>query len=148
MQRFTVDLAPGQTSGSVPVGYVADQRADYRRLVTQVTAWPTRNVMTDGYLGELAVIDDDPRPALSVRSVARQVPAGSPARWRVRLDKPVDFDLSVTGKVVQGPGTPVRVADIGRSWTDLHAGPVAPGKSLWASHAMTYDVIDPGRRRS
>ena len=146
VQRFTVDLAPGQTSGSIPVGYVADQRADYRRLVTQVTAWPTRNVMTDGYLGELAVIDDDPRPAISVRSVARHVPAGSPARWRVRLDKPVDFDLPVSGKVVRGTGTPVRVADIGRSWTDLHVGPVAPGKPLWKSQAMTYDVLDPGRR--
>ena len=62
VQRFSVDLAPGQTGGSVPVGYVADRRADYRRLVTQVTAWATRNVMTDGYLGELAVVDDDPRP--------------------------------------------------------------------------------------
>jgi len=146
VQRFTVDLAPGQTSGSVPVGYVADQRADYRRLVTQVTAWPARNVMTDDYLGELAVIDDDPRPTLTVRSVARQVPAGSPARWRIRLDRPVDFDVSVTGKVVRGSGTPVRVGDIAQSWTDLHVGPVRPGKLLWAAHAMTYDVIDPGRR--
>ncbi len=146
VQRFTVDLAPGQTSGSVPVGYVADQRADHRRLVTQVTAWPTRNVMTDGYLGELAVVDDDPRPALTVRSVARQVPAGSPARWRIRLDQAVDFDLPVTGKVVKGPGTPVRVGDIAQSWTDLHVGPVRPGKPLWKSHAMTYDAIDPGSR--
>jgi dienelactone hydrolase len=146
VQRFTVDLAPGQTSGSVPVGYVADQRADYRRLVTQVTAWPTRNVMTDGYLGELAVIDDDPRPKVAIRVVAREVPAGSPAQWRIRLDKRVDFDLSVSGKVVRGPGTPVRVSDIAQSWTDLHVGPVRPGKPLWRSHAMTYDVIDPGGR--
>jgi len=146
VQRFSVDLAPGQTGGSIPVGYAADRRADYRRLVTQVSAWSTRNVMTDGYLGELAVIDDDPRPSLSVRSVARRVVAGAPAQWRIRVDRPVDFDLSVSGKVVRGPGTPVRVSDIAQSWTDLHVGPVKPGKPLWVVHAMTYDVLDPGRR--
>ena len=74
------------------------------------------------------------------------MPAGSPARWRVRLGKRVDFDLPVTGKVVRGPGDPVRVGDIARSWTALHVGPVPAGKPLWAAQALTYDVIDPGRR--
>jgi hypothetical protein len=146
VQRFSVDLAPGQTGGSVPVGYVADRRADYRRLVTQVSAWSARNVMTDGYLGELAVIDDDPRPVITLRAVARRVVAGAPAQWRVRVDRAADFDLSVTGKVVRGSGTPVRVSDIAQSWTDLHVGSVTPGKPLFATHAMTYDVLDPGHR--
>ena len=125
----------------MPVGYVADQRADYRRLVTQVDRLADPQRDDRRLLGGAGRLDDDPRPAITVRPVARHVPAGSPAQWRVRLDKPVDFDFTVTGKVVKGPGTPVRVSDIAKSWTDLHTGPVAPGKPLWTTYAMTYDFL-------
>ncbi|GAA4709595.1 hypothetical protein GCM10023349_30620 [Nocardioides conyzicola] len=146
VQRFAVDLAPGQTGGSIPVGYDADHRADYRRLVTQVAGWANRNVMTDRYLGDLTIIDDDPRPKVSVRMVSRTVTEGRPAQWRVRLAHAADFDLVVTGKVVHGPGTPVRVEDIASSWTDLHVGPVSPTKALWKTGAATYDALRPGDR--
>ena len=67
-EKFTLDLAPGQTSGSVPVSYQPDNRDDYPRAVTQVAAWATRNVMTDSYTGSLTVLDDDPTPAMTVRA--------------------------------------------------------------------------------
>ncbi|KQW48685.1 hypothetical protein ASC77_08080 [Nocardioides sp. Root1257] len=146
LQRFAVDLAPGQTGGTIPVGYVADRRADYRRLVTQVAAWPTRNVMTDRYIGDLTVLDDDPRPVVTVDTVAPRVSEGRPAQWRVSIDRKADLELTVTGRVVHGPGRPVQVADIASSWTDLHVGPADPSKPLWSLGAMTYDVLRSGRK--
>jgi hypothetical protein len=145
VQRFGVDLAPGQTSGTISVGYDADHRADYRRLVTQVTGWATRNVMTDDYLGSLTVVDDDPRPRIRVRSVTRRVVEGHPAQWRISMPRTVDFDLTVTGVAVKGPRPRVQVDDIARSWIALHAGPVPVTRPLWTTHAATYDVLRAGR---
>ena len=146
VQRFAVDLAPGQTDGSIPVAYDADRRADYRLLVTEVTGWATRNVMTDRYLGGLGVVDDDPRPRVTIRAVANRVVEGRPVQWRVRVDRPVDYDITITGTVVRGRKPAVQVADVAPSWADLHVGPVKPGRPLWSTHAMTYDVLLPGSR--
>ncbi|WP_155993137.1 hypothetical protein [Nocardioides sp. URHA0020] len=146
VQRFAVDLAPGQTSGTIPVAYEADNRADYPTLVTQVTGWASRNVMTDRYLGDLTVVDDDPRPTFTVRTVARRIKEGRSARWEIRLNRSADYDVYVTGEVVRGSGKPVQVRDIATSWTDVHVGPVPGRRPLWATHAMTYDLIPPGRR--
>lgn len=146
VQRFAVDLAPGQTSGFIPVAYEADDRADFPKLVTQVSAWSSRNVVTDRYAGSLTVLDDDPRPGVTIRRVAKRVEEGEPAQWRVRLSRRVDYDVSVTGKVVRGPAPRVQVGDLARSWTDLYVGEADPARPLWRTHATTYDSIPPGGR--
>ncbi|MBZ5738663.1 hypothetical protein [Nocardioides mangrovi] len=140
-QRFTVDLAPGQTSGSIPVSYRSDTRDDYRRQITQVVAWATRNVMTDQYLGRLTVRDDDPRPSITVTTPARRVTEGEDAVWRVRLGAWVDYDMSVIGRVVRGPGTNVRVSDVGKQWVRNHLGQVKKDKPLWQYNPSTWDSI-------
>ncbi|MFC6341774.1 hypothetical protein ACFP8W_07295 [Nocardioides hankookensis] len=71
---------------------------------------------------------------------------GQPAQWRIRIDRAADLDVTVTGRVVHGPGRPVRVADIASSWTDLHVGPANSSKPLWSLGAMTYDVLASGQR--
>jgi dienelactone hydrolase len=145
-QRFRIDLAPGQTGGSIPVAYEADHRADFPRLVTQVVAWGSRNVVTDHYAGSLTVLDDDPRPRVTIRAVSRRVVEGEPVRWRIRLNRRVDYGVSVLGKVLRGPGPQVQVGDLGRDWTDLYVGPVDPRRPLWRTHTVTYDEIAPGGR--
>ncbi|MBB3042094.1 hypothetical protein [Nocardioides soli] len=146
VQRFTVDLAPGQTGGFIPVAYDADTRADYPTLVTQVVAWGSRNVITDRYAGKLTIVDDDPRPRVTIERVSARVAEGEPAQWQVRLSRRVDYDVSVTGKVVRGPGPWVQVGDIAKRWTDQYVGPVNPRRPLWRAHASTYDSIAPGAR--
>ena len=146
VQRFTVDLAPGQTSGSIPVGYTPDKRDDYDQLTTQVAAWPILGMMTDDYLGALTIVDDDPRPPITIKPVHRKVAEGSPATWRVRVARGVDYDLFINGKVVKGPSPTVRIDDIGQRWIDLHTGPVDTNKPLWTYGPMLFDQLREGRR--
>lgn len=145
VQRFTVDLAPGQTSGTIPIRYTPDTRDDLDKIVTQITAWPLFGTMTDRYFGSLTILDDDPRPAITVRPVSRRVVEGQPARWRVSLAETVDYDLPLFMKVVRGPRPTVRVKDIDKAWISEQAGYLPPRKPLWKAGLMFYDQIRQGR---
>ena len=140
-QLFTVDLAPGQTSGAIPVDYSSDTRDDYGRQVTQAVAWATRNVMTDQYVGGLTVKDDDPTPAITVKVPTKRVDEGEDAVWKVHLAAWVDYDMSVIGRVVRGPGHNVRVSDVGSSWAATYVGAVKQDKYLWQYRPSTWDQI-------
>lgn len=133
-QRFTLDLVPGQTSGSIPVTYVPDRRDDFARTVTQVVAWATGNVMTDAYAGSLTVVDDDPTPRLTVEVVDRSVREGQSARWRITLARGVDYDLFLLGRVRRGPAPVVAVGDVTDRWLEQHIGPDADRDKPLASY--------------
>jgi dienelactone hydrolase len=147
VQRFNVDLAPGQASGRIPVSYWPDRADDYKVAITQVMTWATRNVMTDSYLGELRILDDDPTPAITVAPVARQVAEGSQARWAITLSKGVDYDLFASATVVRGPRPQVAVGDVRRDWVERYLGRDAdPDRALWSYHPMLFERIRPGQR--
>lgn len=147
MQRFAVDLAPGQTSGRIPVTYQPDRADDYPKAVTGVVAWATRNVMTDAYVGQLTVLDDDPTPAMRLRPVPRTIAEGDAATWRLELARPVDYDLFVLARVVRGPRPRVAVGDVGTGWVEQHLGPDAdPGKPLWTYRPMLFEQLRAGGR--
>lgn len=144
-QRFAVDLAPGQTSGSIPISYEADRSDDPARRVTQVAAWATRNVMTDQYLGSLAIRDDDPSPKARLDTVTSRVDEGKSAVWRVRLDRPVDYNLAVRLRVVNGPGTDLRVSDVPARWVRRHGVAIEGDRPLWRYHLSVWAFLRPGR---
>jgi hypothetical protein len=146
VQRFTIDLAPGQTSGSIPITYQADNRDDYAKLVTQVSTWPVRNMMTDAYVGDLTVLDDDPTPRISVRPVHRTVAEGQSAQWEVTLAKSVDYDLFVSGKVVRGPQPNVSAGDVSQEWLESNVGEGADlDAPLWSYHPMAFEQLRNGQ---
>jgi len=143
-ERLTVDLAPGAVGGSVPVSHEADTRADRLRTVTDVSAWATRNVMTDSYLGGVTVVDDDPRPRLRVRAERTRVREGESARWVISIDRPADFDIPVSLSVLESR-RPLRVGDVAPRWIATHIGVVAPSRALWRTDVTTFDSLRPGR---
>lgn len=61
LERYVLDLAPGQTSGVVPLTYQPDDERGARRYDFQLTAWALDGVMTDQYVARASVIDDDRR---------------------------------------------------------------------------------------
>jgi hypothetical protein len=110
-------------------------------------AWASRNVMTDGYLGRLVVLDDDATPRTVVKPVSRTVREGQSARWRIAMDKGVDYELFVSGRVVRGPGSPVRAGDVGTTWIQEHLGPDADlDKPLWSFKPMVFERLRQGAR--
>ncbi len=144
-RRFVVDVAPGQTHGSIPVAYEAD-RLDDLDTTTQVTAWPLRGLSTDDYLGSLDVQDDDPSPKLTVRTVRPRITEGQRASWKVQLSRPVGYDLYVESVVVRGTGTPLRGLDVTRSWFGAHADPSRRAETLASSYVYTGQSIRSGKR--
>lgn len=146
-QRFTLDLAPGQTSGSIPVSYLPDNHDDHPRSLTQVAVWATRNVMTDAYAATLTVKDDDPTPRLTVEAVDKTVREGDSAQWKIKLARGIDYDLFVLGKVVRGPAPNVTAGDIGEAWLEKYLGPdTDPDKLLWTYHPMAYEQMRAGAK--
>ena len=83
VQRLVVDVAPGQTHGTIPVEYQADRRFGYDQ-VTQIALWPLKGIATDDYLASLTVVDDDPKPTIDV-DVPRTVREGQPIDIKVTV---------------------------------------------------------------
>jgi dienelactone hydrolase len=147
VQRFALDLAPGQTSAQIPVTYAPDRADDYKVSITTAMVWATRNVMTDAYVGRLTVLDDDPTPRTTVRPVTRSVSEGESARWRISMDKGVDYELFVSGRVVRGPGPQLRAGDVGSRWVEQHLGPDADlDQALWTYRPMLFERLRAGVR--
>ena len=143
-RRFTIDLAPGQTRGSIPVAYEADTRDDLPESLTFAATWATRNLITDDHLGSLTVVDDDPTPAVRVTRVATTVSEGSRAQWRVRLAAPVDYPVAVEGTVVRGPSPPLNGRDVPRNWLVAHSQSQDRSKALYRLGAYATGEIKPG----
>jgi hypothetical protein len=145
-QRFAVDLAPGQTSGSVPVQVAADAVAGYGNR-TQISAWPITGMMTDDYLGRLVVDDDDPQPVLEVRPVQRRVVEGRPVVLEATISAPTSYDFGVYAEVVDGRGEDLRADDVPRSWLEDQGVPLEePRAALHELYVGAYEAITPGEQ--
>ncbi|WP_148611454.1 hypothetical protein [Nocardioides rubriscoriae] len=144
-QRFTVDVAPGQTSGSIPVRYSVDRLADFR-LTTAVTVWSVRGLATDDYVGALTVVDDDPQPELRI-TVPRQVREGQPIVVGVRnVGGAADYDLSAYLETRRGPGTDLTGADVPARFLAGFGEELDPALPLWKLGVYVFDSIRPGAR--
>ncbi|MFB9314770.1 hypothetical protein [Nocardioides plantarum] len=142
--RQTVDLAPGQTSGTIAIDYTADRLDDYD-LQTDITAWPVHGLVTDDYLGMLRIDDDDPTPALRVSSPGR-VREGSPIVFTVSTDRPVGYALSPFLQIVRSPGRPLRGTDVPRWFLASRGAAGDPRSPLYKLEVYGFAQIDPGER--
>lgn len=116
---ITVNLAPGQTKGSIPVDVAGNTEPSLGQLAGfTLTGWAVRGVMTDAYLGQLDVTDDDPLPTVNVTVQKKTVREGQKATWTLRLSKPLEQDLWVNAEIIRGPRS-VRAltgADVPTKW--------------------------------
>lgn len=146
LRTFSVDLAPGQTTGTIPVGYRADTLDDQSETTTYVAAWATRNLMTDGYLGRLVVVDDDATPKATVRRVHLTVKEGGSAQWKVTFAKAVNYGVEVTGRIVAGPGRDLTAADVSARWLSQHARKRGSTSTLAKLGVEVYGYVPAGSR--
>ena len=110
-----VDLAPGQTSGSIPLAF-GSRRLDGMGRQVDVAAWGVDGVVTADYLGRLRVLGDDPDLVLRVRPVRRVVREGDPVEVRARLVGAGARVTHVYAEVVPGRGSRLRGDDIRPGW--------------------------------
>ena len=144
---FTIHLASGQTTGSIPVVYIADERDDYTRTTYFVSGFVGRNLITDRYIGSLIIRDDDPSPVVTVRPVERTVTEGETATFAVRLRGPFNYQAWFSGQVVAGPAPVVRAGDVTDRWLAEHAfGPGDDSTPLHRRHALVFNTVRPDKR--
>ncbi len=141
--RLTVDVAPGQRSGSIPIVYSADRFDDYD-CQTQVGVWPVRGLATDDYLGLLEVEDDDPTPEITITPSATVVHEGETVTWTIALAERVDYDLYVGSQLIRGRGENLRGNDVPLSWLEKRADVSRLRQPLWRLYVGLYDQIRAG----
>jgi hypothetical protein len=115
---------------------------------TSITAWATSNVMTDNYLGQVVVVDDDPTPTFTLAPVKATVKEGSSAKWTVTLSAPVNYGVEVSGRVIRGPGADVTGRDVPASWLRDHADTRHPARALHRLDAYVYAAIESGSTKA
>ena len=145
--RLRVDLAPGQTEGSIRYEYSGNTVADYPRRLTSYAAFAVEGVMTDSYDGQVRLIDDDPVPRLRVRT-ARRVAEGSAVRVRIALTHETGYESWYGVQVVrgEGPGRPLKVGDVPKRWVEMHYGAFEdPDLPLHRAGLGLYDQLPAGR---
>ena len=146
--RLRVDLAPGQTEGSIRYEYSGNTVADYPRRLTSYAAFAVDGVMTDRYDGQVQLIDDDPVPRLRVRT-ARRVREGSAVRVRIELTQEAGYESWFGVQVVRGtgPGRRLRVGDVPKQWIKKHYGRHQdPDRPLHRAGIGLYGSLPPGVR--
>ncbi len=144
-QRLVVDVAPGQTHGTIPVEYEADRVSGYDQQ-TQIALWPLQGIATDDYLGSLTIADDDPEPTISV-DVPRTLREGRTIEIKVTVEGRTSIDLYTFGQAVRGPGANLQGADVPRRWLQEHAESSRPARPLWRSYMYVGGDI-PSRKKT
>ncbi|MDZ5622510.1 hypothetical protein SFC88_16825 [Nocardioides sp. HM23] len=143
VQRLVVDVAPGQTSGSIPVEYNADRQFGHDQQ-TLIALWPLQGIATDDYLGQLLVVDDDPAPDVDI-DVTRRVREGGTIEITVTLEGATGVGTEVLARAVRGEGEDLRGVDVPRAWLEDHSDARHPQRPLWRTRTFVYDQVSPRR---
>lgn len=131
----TVTVQPGQTAGTIPLRYEADDLDDLPWQAQTVWAVPRSGILTSWYAGTAIVLDDDPTPTVGFTAVPPSVHYGDNLVFRVRLSAPVDYWPANLVSAVPVPGRPpLRTSDVPRRWVEAQMGDVpadVPLAQVW-----------------
>lgn len=145
-QFADVTVVPGQTAGTIPVRYQADGLDDLDRQLERVHAVPKEGLVTSGFLGTVAVRDDDPAPAVTFRPARRRVHYGDDIVLRLTLESPVDYYVSNVVRAVRHPSLrPLRTSDVPRSWIRAELGSAPRDVPLSRVWHHGFVNLPPGR---
>lgn len=97
--RIKVGLTPGQTSGFVKVPYRPNRVSDERTRRMFLNAYALSGAMPRKSPGVLELIDDEPRPKLRIIRPKAKIKPGQVAVWKLKLSRPVGFDVFAMGHV-------------------------------------------------
>lgn len=145
-QRLVIDVAPGQTRGTIPVSWVGDTFFSRARGV-QITAWPLTGIATDDYIGGLRIVEDDPEPVITV-DAPRRVKEGKAIEITISTDIPMDRRFYVYASADKGRGEPLRGSDVPEKWLAEHSEmdeDDAARRPLWRLHVWVNGRIRQGK---
>lgn len=145
----TIEVSPGQTSGSIPVDIVGDDEPDlWNNSSFAVTAWGSLGIVTDDYQGQVTVLDDDPLPEITIKALHGTVREGQKAKWRISLASPIGSEVWFNVRAVAGPASvpALKGGDVKRTWRQRYVYPGTVGDPLWEQEVYLPASIQPGGR--
>ena len=146
--RLRLDLAPGQTEGSIRYEFTGNTVDDAARRRVSYAAFAVRGAMTDTYDGQITLRDDDPSPRIRVRT-PRRVEEGGSIRVRATLSEATGYDSFVGVEVIRGSGNGPRltVGDVPERWLQAHHVEESdPGRPLHRAGLFLFDRMRAGGR--
>ncbi|HET6562680.1 MAG TPA: hypothetical protein VFG72_12455 [Marmoricola sp.] len=147
-RQIDVAVTPGSTEGVVRWEHAGDTWDSPRRVVHQLEAYATHNLMLRDLYGRVVILDDDPEPTLTLRRERRTVSEGDAAAWRLELSAPTGYETVARLTVVAGTGgaTPLRADDVSRRWLHRWAS-VRRGTNppLHRAQVSFFRVLRPGQ---
>ncbi len=125
---YVATIPAGVRTGTLDVPYLPDTRDDFRVQQYEMRVFGMRGIVGQEHAAITRLVDDDPTPTLRITRVTSAVTEGGSARWRASLSAPVDYEVSVFGRVVVGttPLTRVTIADTLVPWRRHHVDPLLP----------------------
>ncbi|MEO3936776.1 hypothetical protein V3N99_08455 [Dermatophilaceae bacterium Soc4.6] len=122
-----VTIPAGATEVTVPVPVDGNTTFDPTR-VRSLIAQTISGIVVGDYQGEVAVLDDDPPPRVTVTAIAPAVTEGSALRWRIAVApaQPTTLYLPLTFAAVPG-GAELSTADVPFDWLQSIGANVRPG---------------------
>lgn len=144
---YDVDLAAGQQSGSIRIGYAADTSYDPGRVVF-ANAWGVSGVGTGQWVGQLRIKDDDAPPTPTLRAPT-SVTEGGAAIWRLRLSESVSQHTYAQVRIVRGPHRrpALRVGDVPDRWLQEHYVEAEATTPLQRAGVWLDGSLRPGSRQ-
>ncbi|MEU7057099.1 hypothetical protein [Streptomyces sp. NPDC046197] len=137
-----VTVRPGGPGIDVPVRVRGNTRFG-PDVSHEVLVKAVHTAVVGSHRGGVTVVNDDPRPTLSVTPVADRVTEGQPLKWRVSLSAAADTDITAMFAVRPVTGGPeLSTRDVDPRWLKDNAGaspdPERPlskveNLSLWVS---------------
>jgi hypothetical protein len=143
-----VRLRPGQTSGTIPVRYRADDHDDLPRRRLLVHAVAKHGVVVSLPVGSVVLRDDDPPPTVTFAPVRRRVHYGAPLVFRLTLGTPVDYYVFNLVGAVRSHRLPLRTSDVPRRWLRAELGPAPPDVPLARVWHTGFLDLPPGARHA
>ena len=143
----TLSVPAHTTEGVLHVSYRPNDLDDFGNRVLGLTAYPVSGIETDQYVGGATIVDDDPTPALRVRTTARRITAGDRATWTLTLDKPVRYSSFAIARPVRAvDGPQLRVGDLTQRFRERWLGDDVPlSTPLFRSPVRFFVEIRQGR---
>ncbi|MHB9863555.1 alpha/beta hydrolase family protein [Streptomyces sp. YIM S03343] len=115
-EQRLVTVRPGGHDIDVAVRVKGDKRFSYD-VENNVLVKAVRGAVIGSYRGGITVLNDDPRPTVSVTPVAGRVSEGQSLKWKVSLSESADVDLGVGfGVVPVTDGAELSTKDVTPQW--------------------------------
>ncbi len=119
----TLDIPAHTSSGTIQVSYTPNDLDDQGKQLIGLTAYAVSGIETDDYIGGASIVDDDPTPALTLKTGAHRITAGHRATWTLSLAQPVNyFAYAIARPVKAVDGPQLRLGDLTKRFRDRYFG--------------------------